>query len=64
MSKIFDPFFITNQVVLDAGLGLTISYEVVQDHGGQIRVASEPGRGTRFLVSLPLPATAAMKRSA
>lgn len=64
MAKIFDPFFTTKPVGQGTGLGLSISYKIVQDHGGQIRVASEPGRGTRFLISLPLPATVAMKRSA
>jgi signal transduction histidine kinase len=64
MAKIFDPFFTTKPVGQGTGLGLSISYKIVRDHGGQIRVASEPGRGTRFLISLPLPNAVAMKRSA
>lgn len=64
MAKIFDPFFTTKPVGQGTGLGLSISYKIIQDHGGKIRVASEPGRGTRFLVSLPLPAVVDMKRSA
>ena len=64
MAKIFDPFFTTKPVGQGTGLGLSISYKIVQDHGGRIRVASEPGRGTRLLISLPLPATVDMKRSA
>lgn len=64
MAKIFDPFFTTKPVGQGTGLGLSISYKIVRDHGGQIRVASEPGRGTRFLISLPLPTVVAMKRSA
>jgi signal transduction histidine kinase len=64
LAKIFDPFFTTKPVGQGTGLGLSISYKIVQDHGGQIRVASEPGRGTRFLISLPLPPAVAMPRSA
>ncbi|SDN92987.1 ATP-binding protein [Pseudomonas jinjuensis] len=63
--RIFDPFFTTKPVGQGTGLGLSISYKIVQDHGGRIRVASAPGRGTRFLISLPLAQRAdAMKRSA
>ncbi|HWV10393.1 MAG TPA: ATP-binding protein, partial [Pseudomonas sp.] len=58
LSKIFDPFFTTKPVGQGTGLGLSISFKIIQDHGGQIRVASEPGRGTRFLIRLPRPETA------
>ncbi|MGV8513754.1 ATP-binding protein, partial [Pseudomonas aeruginosa] len=46
------------------GLGLSISYKIIQQHGGTIRVASEPGRGTRFLISLPREQARELKRSA
>jgi signal transduction histidine kinase len=55
LARIFDPFFTTKPVGQGTGLGLSISYKIIQDHGGQIRVASEPGRGTRFLIRLPRP---------
>lgn len=63
MAKIFDPFFTTAG---RPGHRPRVVHQL-QDrpyHGGRIRVASEPGRGTRFLISLPLPATVAIKRSA
>ena len=51
---IFDPFFTTKPVGTGTGLGLSISYNIVQKHGGRIEVASTPGRGTTFVVILPL----------
>ena len=50
-SRIFDPFFTTKAKGL--GLGLSITYRIVQRHRGRIRVQSEPGRGTTFFVHLP-----------
>ncbi len=53
LKKIFDPFFTTKPVGEGTGLGLSISWQIIQQHGGRIRVASEPGRGTRFVIVLP-----------
>ena len=54
LKKIFDPFFTTKPVGQGTGLGLSISYQIVQAHGGTIHVASVPGKGTKFVISLPL----------
>jgi two-component system, NtrC family, sensor kinase len=53
LKKIFDPFFTTKPVGEGTGLGLSISWQIIQQHGGRIKVASEPGRGTRFVIVLP-----------
>jgi signal transduction histidine kinase len=53
LQKIFDPFFTTKPVGQGTGLGLSISHQIVQAHGGTIRVVSSPGRGSRFVISLP-----------
>src|SRR4030095_2877391 len=57
-TKIFDAFFTTKPVGEGTGLGLAVAYNIVKDHGGRIRVESEPGRGTSFVVDLPVTATA------
>jgi signal transduction histidine kinase len=51
---LFDPFFTTKPVGEGTGLGLAISYEIVNAHGGEMRVQSTPGRGACIEVFLPL----------
>ncbi len=55
---IYDPFFTTKPVGEGTGLGLSIVHSVIEDHGGFIRVESEPGKGSRFHVHLPMPEAA------
>ncbi|MFQ5991996.1 MAG: protoglobin domain-containing protein [Nitrospiraceae bacterium] len=53
LPKIFDPFYTTKDIGKGTGLGLTVVHGIIQEHGGTIRVESEPGRGTTFTLSLP-----------
>lgn len=52
MNKLFDPFFTTKQA--GTGLGLSVSYRIIRNHGGTIRVDSDVGSGTEFTIYLPL----------
>jgi two-component system NtrC family sensor kinase len=52
--KIFDPFFTTKEAGKGTGLGLTVAYAIVHEHGGRIRIESYPGAGASFFVELPV----------
>ena len=56
-AKIFDPFFTTKRT--GTGLGLSVSYGIIQEHGGTVDVRSQPGAGTSFILGFPAAATAA-----
>jgi light-regulated signal transduction histidine kinase (bacteriophytochrome) len=53
-AKLFDPFFTTKPTGKGTGLGLFISYQIIEKHGGQLVCQSEPGEGTTFLIQLPV----------
>ena len=56
--RIFDAFFTTKEHdVKGVGLGLSVCYGIVKDHGGEIKVESDPGKGSSFAVCLPVSGT-------
>ncbi|HBY81887.1 MAG TPA: two-component sensor histidine kinase, partial [Cyanobacteria bacterium UBA11148] len=54
LDKIFDPFFTTKPVGQGTGMGLAISYQIIEKHNGKIEVISELGQGAKFVVNLPI----------
>jgi two-component system NtrC family sensor kinase len=54
ISKIFDPFFTTKDVGEGTGLGMSIAYNTIKKHSGQISIQSEPGEGTEMIIQIPI----------
>ena len=53
MEKMFNPFFTTRQTGRNTGLGLSLAYDVIREHGGNIEADSQPGQHTEITVVLP-----------
>jgi signal transduction histidine kinase len=53
LDKIFQPFFTTKPTGQGTGLGLSLSYDIVKAHGGELRVATKEGEGSEFIIHLP-----------
>jgi two-component system NtrC family sensor kinase len=64
LARIFDPFYTTKKVGVGPGLGLSVSYSIIQQHGGSIEVSSEVGKGSIFTVRLPIDAQRPDERAA
>ena len=57
LDKIFQPFFTTKPAGQGTGLGLSLSYDIVKAHGGELKVETKEGEGSEFIIQLPLNAS-------
>lgn len=54
LKKMFEPFFTTKEVGEGTGLGMSIAYNTIKKHNGQITVNSDPGKGTALIIKIPI----------
>ena len=54
LDKIFQPFFTTKPTGQGTGLGLSLAYDIIKAHGGDIKVETKDGEGSEFIVQLPV----------
>ena len=54
VDKIFQPFFTTKPTGQGTGLGLSLSYDIIKAHGGEIKVGTKEGEGVEFIIQLPI----------
>src|SRR5204863_9863283 len=54
LDKIFQPFFTTKPTGQGTGLGLSLSYDIVKAHGGELKVDTKEGEGSEFIIQLPV----------
>jgi signal transduction histidine kinase len=54
LGKIFQPFFTTKPTGQGTGLGLSLSYDIIKTHGGEIKVETKEGEGSDFIIALPV----------
>jgi len=62
LHRVYDPFFTTKPARQGTGLGLAVTYGIIQEHGGSIEVTNRPGGGAQFRIELPLAKSAAASR--
>lgn len=60
-NKLFDPFFTTKPVGKGIGLGLSVSYQIIEQHGGKLYYISQPNQGSKFIIDIPIQLCKSLK---